>query len=345
MIKSEQASLSVTRIALITIITIFALSVGVLAASSDVRNVKIVLSDNCEIEVLTTKTVVADILADNHIVVLPEENVVPNLDSEITDNYSRIVITGVTQDAAVVASLAEEGEDIHLDELLSAYNTVTEKIVQEEEEIPFETETRNPSNLDNSYKTKTIQSGKVGQKRVIYKVKYQNDIEILRTVVNEEIIKEPRKEIVQITNETKRNATSNSKENISSNVANEVPVSAKNSGGLASKVKNMTPIKKTLNTSAYTASTCGKSPSSPSYGITSSGARASAWYTVAAGKGYPIGTIIYIPYFANKPNGGWFVVQDRGGAISNNKLDVYMNTYNECIKFGRRNLECYIYEF
>ena len=70
---------------------------------------------------------------------------------------------------------------------------------------------------------------------------------------------------------------------------------------------------------------------------------ASAWYTVAAGKGYPIGTIIYIPYFKNQPNGGWFVVQDRGGAISNNKIDIYMNTYNECISFGRRNLECYIY--
>ena len=33
---------------------------------------------------LTTKTVVADILEESHIVVLPEENVVPNLTSEIT---------------------------------------------------------------------------------------------------------------------------------------------------------------------------------------------------------------------------------------------------------------------
>lgn len=72
---------------------------------------------------------------------------------------------------------------------------------------------------------------------------------------------------------------------------------------------------------------------------------ASSWYTVAAGSGYKLGTVIYIPYFANKPNGGWFVVQDRGGAISNNRIDVYMGTYNECISFGRRNLECYIYEF
>ncbi|MCI8393467.1 MAG: hypothetical protein HFJ24_06630 [Clostridia bacterium] len=76
---------------------------------------------------------------------------------------------------------------------------------------------------------------------------------------------------------------------------------------------------------------------------TASGANASVWYTVAAGKAYPMGTIIYIPYFKNSPNGGWFVVQDRGGAITNNKIDVYMSTYNECVSFGRRNLECYIY--
>ena len=56
-----------------------------------------------------------------------------------------------------------------------------------------------------------------------------------------------------------------------------------------------------------------------------------------------MGTIIYIPALKNKPNGGWFVVKDRGGAIKDNKLDIYMTTYNECIQFGRKNLECYIY--
>ena len=120
---------------------------------------------------------------------------------------------------------------------------------------------------------------------------------------------------------------------------------ATSSASLAQKVSGITPTVRTLNASAYTASTCGKAPGSSGYGITASGARATAWYTVAAGSGYKLGTVIYIPYFANKPNGGWFVVQDRGGAISNNKLDVYMDTYNECISFGRRNLECYIYEF
>ena len=118
-----------------------------------------------------------------------------------------------------------------------------------------------------------------------------------------------------------------------------------NSNALAASVANIEPSVVTLNATAYTASTCGKSPSDPGYGITASGVRATSWYTVAAGRGYSLGTVIYIPYFKDAPNGGWFVVQDRGGAISNSKLDVYMDTYDDCMSFGRRNLECYVYEF
>lgn len=335
MIKNEQASLSVMRIAIITIITIFMLSVCVLATTGDVKNVKIVLSDNCEIEVLTTKTVVSDILEENHIIVLPEESVVPNLDAEITDNTSTIVITGITQDAYSVVAIAEAEENVVLDKLLSAYNTITEKIEEKEETIPYETVTKDVSHSGESTAHVVVQEGQEGLKKATYKIKYQNDIEIGRTLVKEETIKEPVQKIEQIVNVTSRSAEK------STRTASTVPTPS--SKDLASKVEGIEPIVKTMNASAYTASECGKSPDSPGYGRTASGAKATAWYTIAAGKGYPMGTIIYIPYFKDKPNGGWFVVQDRGGSISNNKIDIYMNTYNECISFGRRNLECYIY--
>ena len=84
---------------------------------------------------------------------------------------------------------------------------------------------------------------------------------------------------------------------------------------------------------------CGKTN-----GVTSSGALAKEWYTVAAGKGYPIGTVIYIPALANKPNKGWFIVEDRGGAITNNKIDIYMDSHSSALIFGRRNFECHIYQ-
>ena len=109
---------------------------------------------------------------------------------------------------------------------------------------------------------------------------------------------------------------------------------------LIQEVENITPIITTLNTSAYCPCEicCGKTD-----GRTASGKMATAWHTVAAGKGYPIGTIIYIPALSDKPNGGWFEVEDRGGAISNEKMDVFFNTHEEAIQFGRKSLDAYIY--
>ncbi len=105
-------------------------------------------------------------------------------------------------------------------------------------------------------------------------------------------------------------------------------------------VESITPIVTTLNTSAYCPceECCGKTD-----GITSSGKVATAWHTVAAGKDFPIGTIIYVPDLADMPNGGWFEVEDRGGAISNEKLDIFFDTHEEANLFGRKELEVYIY--
>ncbi len=245
MIKSEQASLSVMRIAVITIFAICMLSVCVLASSTDVKNVKIVLSDNCEIDVLTTKKVVAEILEENRIVILPEENVVPNLNSEIEGSSGTIVITGRTQDAYSAVAIAEEEGGVRLDQLLSAYNRVTERIVEIEEAIPYQTVTKDASKPNDAVVTAVLQEGKDGLKKSTYKVKYQNEIEINRTLIKEEIIEQAVDKIVQVTNVTNRSASSELRTNPATH--------AENKSALASKVEGITPIVKTLNASAYTA--------------------------------------------------------------------------------------------
>lgn len=100
------------------------------------------------------------------------------------------------------------------------------------------------------------------------------------------------------------------------------------------------PVVVKLNTSAYCACEicCGKTD-----GITASGRKAKPWHTVAAGRKYPIGTIVYIPALTNMPNNGWFEVEDRGGAISDEKLDIYFESHEEALKYGRKTLEAYIY--
>lgn len=335
---NEKASLQVLKITIVALILIFSCNIAVRAFNPELRTIKIVLANNYEMNVITTKTKISEILEENHIVILPEETVFPDKDSEIGENLT-IQITKTDSEDQKVTELADSQEMISLEQVLGNYSSIIEKIEVVEETIPYETITKNASSVSSGDRTnKVVQQGKDGLKKVTYKVKYQNDIEIERNVIKEEIINKAVNKIVQITKSTSRSG-----EETSRTGSTLVAKTAASSSNLAKKVEGITPIVKTLNASAYTASTCGKSPTSKGYGKTASGAKATAWYTVAAGKGYPMGTVIYIPSMKNKPNGGWFVVQDRGGAISNKKLDIYMNTYNECIQFGRRNIECYIY--
>ena len=333
---NEKASLQVLKITIVALILIFTCSMAVRAFNSELNTVKIVLSNNYEMDIITTKTKISEILEENHIVVLPDETVFPDKDCEINSNKT-IKITKVGSEESKVIELANSEETVSLEKILGSYTTITEKIEVVEEVIPYETITKTASSVSSKNRTnQVIQQGKEKKKRVTYKIKYQNDIEISRTVIKEEIIRKAVNKIVQVTTTTSRN-------NAARFGSTTIAEAASNSSALAKKVAGIKPIVKTLNASAYTASTCGKKPTDKGYGRTASGAMVKSWYTVAAGKGYPMGTVIYIPAMKNKPNGGWFVVQDRGGAISNNKLDIYMSTYNECIQFGRRNLECYIY--
>ena len=68
---------------------------------------------------------------------------------------------------------------------------------------------------------------------------------------------------------------------------------------------------------------CGKTD-----GITASGVRATANHTIAAPKNYPFGTRIVLQKY------GTFYVEDRGGAITGNKLDRFFNTHQEALNWG-----------
>ena len=84
------------------------------------------------------------------------------------------------------------------------------------------------------------------------------------------------------------------------------------------------------NVSAYCAciKCCGKTD-----GITASGTKATAGKTIAAPKQYAFGTKIEIAGM------GTYTVEDRGGAITGNKLDIYFDSHSEALKFGRRQLQ------
>ena len=332
--NDEKASISLKRIIAISIIFLFLTGIAVVAGNVKLNNVKIILSSGYEMNVLTAKTKVSEILDENHIIILEDEKVIPDLEEELSSNNT-IKIFKNTDEEIEIATEIESSANVKTEDLLKNYEQIVEKIVTEEVKIPYETITKDVSTGSSAKQDKIIQYGVDGLKRVTYKIKYQNNIEIEKTEISSEIIKEPIDKIVEIRTKQITSRSSNFRE-ASTNPALTASTT------LAKRVEGITPKVATFNTSAYCPcmSCCGKTN-----GITASGAPASEWYTLAAGSVYPIGTVIYIPYFKDKPNGGWFVVQDRGGAISSDRLDIFYDSHSAALQFGSRYLECYVYEF
>ena len=313
----------IRKIVFISVILICLLTIGVKASKSDLNYITIVFPEDYETTVVTSKVKVSEILSENHIIILPDEVVYPDEESVI-DFSKKITISKVTETKKIIS---EQVESVTTEELLGKYITVTEKIIVEQVEIPYETITKDVSKQGTVTTDTVLQKGVNGLKEIKYKVRYQDNQEIERNIISEKIIKEPVDKIIQISSKI-----------VSRGGRRDTMLSPE---AIAASVAGKTPTVTNLNTSAYCACMicCGKTN-----GVTSSGALAKEWYTVAAGKGYPIGTVIYIPALANKPNKGWFIVEDRGGAITNNKIDIYMDSHSSALIFGRRNFECHIYQ-
>ena len=194
--NNDKASISLRKIVCISIILIFLLSIGVMAGNVKVNNVKIVLSSGYEMNILTTKTSVKDILDENHIVLLEDEKVTPDTSEELSDNNT-IIISKESEEVEVYENI-EKSSDVTTEDILNNYSKIVEKIVVEEEEIPYETITRDVTTGSGTKQDRVVQQGENGIREVTYRVKYQNGEEIEKTKVSSKVIKEPVDKIVEI---------------------------------------------------------------------------------------------------------------------------------------------------
>ena len=195
--KAKKAENPIRKIIGICLILLFVLGVGVMASNAKLYNVKIILSNGYIMNVTTSKTKVSEILDENHIILLPEESVIPNEDSELSDNKT-IKISKDEQQTVEVAENAETSENVTVENLLKTYDSIVEKLETVQVTIPYETITKDVSNNDSNKRETVVQKGKDGLKEVTYKVKYQNDVEIERTEISSNIIEEPVDKIIEI---------------------------------------------------------------------------------------------------------------------------------------------------
>ncbi|WP_242833537.1 3D domain-containing protein [Desulfosporosinus youngiae] len=71
-------------------------------------------------------------------------------------------------------------------------------------------------------------------------------------------------------------------------------------------------------------------------GVTASGEPVQEGRTIAAPESIPFGTQIHIPGLGN------YTVTDRGGAITEDKLDLYMESREDALQFGAQEFEVLI---
>ena len=302
--REEKASISIMKIICVSIILILISGISVMAVNTDLKDITIVLQNGYEMTTLTSKNKVSEILNENNIILNEDQKTIPDLDSEISSGDT-IKITDRSYNEVQIAKISEEGIETSLDQLLENYAPITEKIVVEQVVIPYETITKNTTGTSTDTTNKVVQEGKDGLKEVTYKVKYQNDVEIEKSVISEVVVQEPVNKIVQV----QKKATSRS---------STLPrtSSTSSTGGTVYKITAYCPCSKC----------CGKTN-----GRTASGTKATAGRTVAASSKFAFGTKLNI-------GGHIYTVEDRGGAINGNKIDIFVNSHAEALQWGVRYL-------
>lgn len=303
--REEKASISIIKIICVSIILILLSGIGVMAVNTNLKDIKIILQNGYEMTALTSKATVSEVLEENNIVLEENQKTIPDLNAEISAGQT-IQITDKSYNEVQIAKISEEGVQTSLEQLLENYAPITEKIIVEQVTIPYETITKNTTETTSNTKNTVLQQGKDGLKEVTYKVKYQNDLEIEKTVISEVVIKEPVNKIVQVQKkvETSRSAS-----------LPRTSTTAEVNG-------------ETYKITAYCSCSkcCGKTT-----GRTASGTQATAGRTVAAPSKFAFGTKLNI-------GGQIYTVEDRGGAITGNKIDIYVNSHSAALQWGVRYL-------
>jgi uncharacterized protein YabE (DUF348 family) len=184
------------------------------------------------------------------------------------------------------------------------------KVFEEITAIPFETETVSNPELNEGVQNILI-AGADGEQKTTVKVTFDGGKEVARETVATEITKEPVKQVIEIG---------------AANTINGID-------GVYQFEKELT-----MNASAYTADfgSTGKNPGDPSFGITASGRVASVGVVAVDPAVIPLGTELYIEGY------GHAVAGDTGSAIKGHKIDLFFNTYSECIQFGRQDITVYV---
>lgn len=169
-----------------------------------------------------------------------------------------------------------------------------------------------------------------GEEVLAKQVAYTALTEVAEDLVNPEIVYESEPELII-------NNTPSATTTITSN---------DNSSGIPEEYENVL----SMNATAYCLckKCCGKTETHPQYGVTASG------YKITPGTNekiiavdtsvIPLGTKVYVEGLNGANSYGYAVAADTGSAIKNMKIDLYMDSHADALKWGFKKVNVYLLE-
>jgi uncharacterized protein YabE (DUF348 family)/3D (Asp-Asp-Asp) domain-containing protein len=292
-------------------------------------------------------------------------------DKEIEVYERHLTAKDVLRRAGVMIGVNDQ-LSVSLDRMIKSGEVISvnkeeKSVVTVDREVPFKNNTLPNKDLDPGER-RIEQFGAMGTNREFYEITRLGNREVARVLVKTEVVAAPIDQIMYVgpaykppkvtttTQVAQNNGTTGAKFTAMS------PRSATAAGGkntananaMATSSQLMTTRSKdfayknsyVMIATAYDLSyaSTGKLPGMKDYGITASGTKARVGAVAVDPKVIPLGTKLYIEYADGTGGYGYATAEDTGSAIKGYRVDLFFNTYQECIEFGRRRVIVYVIE-
>ena len=321
------------------IVLLFAVSLSGLWYKNQIKYVSLTVDDDL-VSIKTNKSKVSDVLDQQRIWLAPKDKVIPKEDTELYDGMEILVLRAFPVSVKVDGEslwFSSTGETVN--ELLerkeipiNSYDLVNYSLEDYFDEnadiiisrvtfgqevttvaIPFQTEAKKNDRLEKGF-TRILTKGKQGLKEITKVIEYHDGEEINRWIEEEKTLTNPVTQVVE--QGTLDTIVTSRGETIRFSRAMIVEATAYDACFLCT----------------------GKNPGDRHYGITRSGIPVRPGLIAVDPRVIPLGTRIYIE------GRGPALAADTGSAIKGNKIDIYMETHQEALRFGRRKIKIYILE-
>ncbi len=257
----------------------------------------------------------------------------------VQDVLDSLSITLAESDICSVALDAETYDGMCIE-----ITRMTERIVYTEEAIPYSTEYYEDETLPVG-ESQQVTAGVDGTVRYAWLVSYEDGQEVSRTLLSSAVLSEPVNQVVLT--HTDRTIHEHDSMLESDALESDVEENTISEEAASAPATQTTAAENTITTASgdvltYSSVLTCTATAYTGGGTTATGTSARVGAIAVDPSVIPLGSILYIVADDGYCIYGYCVAEDTGSAIKGNRVDLYFNTYSECINFGRRSVTVYV---